>query len=639
MLTQRQKNIVFYLLKSVKPITARWIAKQLGVSDRTIRKECKDIQIESSSLGFELHLIRGKGYQIQINDEELFNSEFNVQIEKENGPLFTDFTDQHTRVVYLLKQFLLNNGYIKLEYFEEEMFVSKSTIQNDLKQVRKILASYHLKLLHRPHYGLYIHGDEYQKRLCLANYMHNQQLNSDSNRSQLLVFKEDLYKKIHTIIIKKVNQYKIEISDISLENLATHITIACKRIEEGFLIEDTEGNHLEAFSFEKIVAKEIVQEVEAITDLLFPATEINYIVIHLAGTKLIHKDSLTAYSKLDEVESIMECMLSRLKREMDWDLYHDYEFIQAMILHIRPAMNRLRYKMNIRNPLLQAIKFKYPLAFEGAVIASKCMKDYLTMEIGEHEIAYLALHIGVALERMKSKNRKAKRVILVCASGVGSAKLLYYRLENIFEQEIEIADTINYYRLEGYDLSSIDFIISTVPIKEPVGIPIQIVSTFLEETDITGIRKHLSAAIKMNDSYLDSKRIFLKQNLDTREEVIHFLCENLSNQNLVTEGYEELVLDRENAAPTSFGNLIAVPHPTIPVTKETFWTFCTLNRPIAWSNNQMVQLVCLLNISAVKKGELDKMYRKLISIMEDQQLVQQLIHCEEIEDFIRLLNE
>nr|MBU5238027.1 helix-turn-helix domain-containing protein [Vibrio cholerae] len=64
MLTQRQKNIVFYLLKSVKPVTARWIAKHLGVSDRTIRKECKDIQIESSSLGFELHLIRGKGYQI-----------------------------------------------------------------------------------------------------------------------------------------------------------------------------------------------------------------------------------------------------------------------------------------------------------------------------------------------------------------------------------------------------------------------------------------------------------------------------------------------------------------------------------------------------------------------------------------------
>ncbi|WP_400243778.1 transcription antiterminator [Niallia sp. JL1B1071] len=637
MLTQRQKNIIFFLVKSAKPVTARWIAKQLGVSDRTIRKELKDVQRESSSLGFELNLIRGKGYQIQIKDEELFNREFNVLIDDGNGPLYTDFTVQNNRVMYLLKQFLLDNGYIKLEVFEEKMFVSKSTIQNDLKEVRKILEYYHLELLNRPHYGLYIHGDEYRKRLCLANYIHNQQTGLDSNRDQLPIFKVEVYKKIHSIIIGKVNHYKIEISDISLENLATHITIACKRIEQGFLIDYIEGNLLEEFSFEKIVAKEIVREVEVSTGLIFPDTEINYIVIHLVGTKLIHKESLTAYSKLDEVESIMSCMLYRLKKEMNWDFYHDHEFIQAMILHLRPAMNRLRYKMNIRNPLLQDIKFKYPLAFEGAVIASKCMKEYLAMDIGEHEMAYLALHIGVALERMKSKDKKVKRIILVCASGVGSAKLLYYRLENIFEQALEIVDTINYYRLEAYDLSSIDFIISTVPIKEE-GIPVQLVSTFLEDSDIREIRKHLSVATEMNDNYLDSRRIFLKQDLHTREDVIHFLCDNLYKQNLVTEGYEELVLERENSAPTSFGNLVAIPHPSIPVTNETFWTICILKRPIAWSNNQMVQLVCLLNISATKKGELDKMYRKLIAIMEDQELVQQLINCDQVEEIIRLLN-
>ncbi|MED4965186.1 hypothetical protein, partial [Heyndrickxia coagulans] len=30
----------------------------------------------------------------------------------------------------------------------------------------------------------------------------------------------------------------MEISDISLENLATHISIACRRIREGFVIEE-----------------------------------------------------------------------------------------------------------------------------------------------------------------------------------------------------------------------------------------------------------------------------------------------------------------------------------------------------------------------------------------------------------------
>lgn len=73
--------------------------------------------------------------------------------------------------------------------------------------------------------------------------------------------------------------------------------------------------------------------------------------------------------------------------------------------------------MNIRNPLLNDIKVNFPAAFEGALIASKCINNFLEVEVGEHEVAFIALHIGVALERMKNKNKKIKRVILVCASG------------------------------------------------------------------------------------------------------------------------------------------------------------------------------------------------------------------------------
>lgn len=72
-------------------------------------------------------------------------------------------------------------------------------------------------------------------------------------------------------------------------------------------------------------------------------------------------------------------------------------------------MNRIRYKMNIRNPLLKEIKINFPAAFEGALIASKCINNFLDLEVGEHEVAFIALHIGAALERMKSKNKKGQK--------------------------------------------------------------------------------------------------------------------------------------------------------------------------------------------------------------------------------------
>ncbi|OMD90210.1 PTS sugar transporter [Paenibacillus odorifer] len=637
--SKRQKEILLYLINSNQPVTAAWIAKELNVSDRTIRNDLKELQNISAIIGLKIELIRGKGFAAKITDINLFHQEFGDLTSDKISYTTIDFSEQDNRVFYLLNRFLLKNNYIKLATIEDEMFVSKSTIQNDLKEVRKILENYNLSIVNRPHYGLYIEGDEFMKRICLSNYLYKREEELDPTHVSSSLFDKDTYKKVKEIIVDKVNNYKIEISDISLDNLAIHLIIACKRIEEGFLIDNPSVHLKEDYPFEKIVSQEIVKEIEDFTGLEFPDSEINYVIIHLVGTKLLPKESLSEYSKLDEVGTIVRCILNRLKNESNWDFNGDVEFIQALTLHIRPAMNRIRYKMNIRNPLLKEIKINFPAAFEGALIASKCINNFLDLEVGEHEVAFIALHIGVALERMKSKNKKVKRVILVCASGVGSAKLLYYRLINLFENKIHVVNTISYYKLAETDLSSIDLVISTIPIKENIGIPVHVVKTFLDDTDLDQIRNLLSSSEQPGEAhiYLDPFRIFVKKELTTKESVIHFLSSELIKQGLVPDHYESLVLEREVLAPTSFGNLVAIPHPTTPVTKETFWTLCTLKRPIRWNDKQMVQLICLLNIKEGNSGDLDSMYKKLGSLIEDKEIVEQILVKDSAEEILELL--
>ncbi|OME14834.1 PTS sugar transporter [Paenibacillus odorifer] len=637
--SKRQKEILLYLINSNQPVTAAWISKELNVSDRTIRNDLKELQNISSGLGLKIELIRGKGFAAKITDINLFHQEFGDLTSDKISYTTIDFSEQDNRIFYLLNRFLLKNNYIKLATIEDEMFVSKSTIQNDLKEVRKILENYNLSIVNRPHYGLYIEGDEFMKRICLSNYLYKREEELDPTHMSSSLFDKDTYKKVKEIIVDKVNNYKIEISDISLDNLAVHLIIACKRIEEGFLIDNPSVHLKEDYPFEKIVSQEIVKEIEDFTGLEFPDSEINYVIIHLVGTKLLPKESLSEYSKLDEVGTIVRCILNRLKNESNWDFNGDVEFIQALTLHIRPAMNRIRYKMNIRNPLLKEIKINFPAAFEGALIASKCINNFLDLEVGEHEVAFIALHIGAALERMKSKNKKVKKVILVCASGVGSAKLLYYRLINLFENKIHVVNTISYYKLAETDLSSIDLVISTIPIKENIGIPVHVVKTFLDDTDLDQIRNLLSSSEQPGEAhiYLDPFRIFVKKELTTKESVIHFLSSELIKQGLVPDHYESLVLEREVLAPTSFGNLVAIPHPTTPVTKETFWTLCTLKRPIRWNDKQMVQLICLLNIKEGNSGDLDSMYKKLGSLIDDKEIVEQILVKDSAEEILELL--
>lgn len=640
MVSKRQRDIVLSLIKAKEPVTAEWMAKELGVSDRTIRTEIKELQSQGSSVGIIIESVRGKGYLLEIKDYEVFEKEYNSNANDAIDEHKSDFSEQENRFLYILKRFLLEKEPIKIESLEEELFVSKPKIQNDLKAVREILERYQLKLVTRPHYGTRVEGDEYMKRLCLSNNIlsRNRNLIIESNSFQVL--DEKLFEKIKEIIIKKVNEYKIEISDIALENLATHITIGCKRIEEGFVIENLEDDLTGKYPFEKIVANEIVKEVEAFTGFKFPQSEINYIIVHLLGTKLIHRDMLKEFSQFDELGSIIHCMLERLKTELNWDLHEDEEFIQSLTLHIRPAMNRLRYNMNIRNPLLNEIKRKYPSAFEGAAIASRCIEEYLKIEVGEHEIAYIALHMGVALERMKTRQKRLKRVIVVCASGVGSARLLYYRLQNVFKDEIDIVASTNYYQLKEYDLSSIDFIISTIPIKEDIVVPVQVVNTFLGEEDIENIREGLSPVKKNEEqSYLDESRVFIHKDFEDKEGVIRFLCEELYKQNLVSKDYVNLVLERESLAPTSFGNLVAIPHPLSPETEETFWTICTLKKPIEWTDKYLVQFICLLNIRKVPNNDdLDSMYKRLLALIENSATVKKILKSKSAEEIIKILN-
>ncbi|KPC98159.1 putative licABCH operon regulator [Geobacillus sp. BCO2] len=128
--------------------------------------------------------------------------------------------------------------------------------------------------------------------------------------------------------------------------------------------------------------------------------------------------------------------------------------------------------------------------------------------------------------------------MIVCASGVGSAKLLFYRLQRIFGDEIKIVSSTNYYQLRDWDLSAIDLIISTIPIQENIGVPVQVVSPLLNEQDVEEIRQRLlDRKVGEKENYLDESRVFIHKDFEDKESVIRFICQELYKQGLVSEYY------------------------------------------------------------------------------------------------------
>lgn len=633
MLNARMTVIIRELMKAHTPLTSEYLANVLDVTSRTVRNDMKELESTVSDFGASIKSIRGTGYKLFVHDDQLFRHLLQEVTEKDNNIEIPTLPEE--RVQYIVKRLLLTE-YIKLDDLADELFISKSTLQNDLKDVKGQFRRYGITIDKRPNFGLKLNGTEFKLRLCMADYLFDHIENQLDAASEIdPIFSKESLAIIRSIILEQINLNQIALSDIGLNNLVIHIAIAYNRIKNEKYV--TLTHELEELQEQKqyTVAQEIVDQLEKELEVDFPETEVGYITIHLLGTKMVthlHLNEVEIQGIIDnQIYGVVQVILDTIDRELNLLIKDDQELFVAMCLHLRPAIHRFQYGINLPNPLIEDIKSKYPVAFQAAIIAGMVLKRELKIEINENEMGYLALHLGAAIENKKAVHQP-KRCIIVCASGVGSARLLASKIHSKFGAKIDIVGTTDFYKINQISLHAIDFLISTIPISMPLSIPVIQVNTILGGKDLEKIEHLLIEGIDQKSKFIREELVFLQKAFETREEVLKFLVVNLQSMGLVDEHYLDNVLAREALSPTSYGNFVAIPHPVTPQTDSTFWTICTLQKPIDWGGKR-VQFVCLLNVEKNSSIELQSMYDHLVEIIDNSQVVQQLIKCKTYKEF------
>lgn len=641
MLNSRMQMILRKLMAATSPITGKYLANSNQVTSRTTRDDVKGLDKVLSSHGASIEAIMGKGYQLEITDKPLFHIFLkSLSIEERKGHAFIPKTPEE-RITYMIKRLLLSESHIKLDDLADEIYVSRSTIQNDLIQVKQILADYNITVDSKPNHGLKVSGNELKLRFCMAEYIfdRNEELCQRLAGQHFTLLPRDVLDAISEIIMRQIKTHQITLSDIAINNLLIHIAIAYKRIKSGYhvtLYKTDMQEILEQAEYQ--VAAEIVREVEEELQVDFPQEETAYIAIHLLGTKMLSQTNAgdkVVEQVMDEIIlNIVSGALDRIESELNLGIKEDKELIIALCLHLKPAVNRYKYGMNIRNPLIEDIKKNYPLAFEAGIIAGLAIEAQTETIINENEIGYLALHIGAAIERRKLKT-DVKRCLIVCASGLGTAKLIYYKLQTQFGSSLDIVGTTEYYKLHNYHLKEIDFIVSSIPIEEKLPVPVIEVNAILGNQDIQKIEKFIVDK-QMVYTYFKESLTFLQKDFATKEALLAFLHKRLVDKGFVDNTFLDAINEREKVAPTSFGNLVAIPHPITPQSDETFLSICTLKKPINW-NGKAVQFICVLSVKKNSQEDLQAMYELLGKVIDHPQIVQQLIKAKSYEDFMKIL--
>ena len=137
-LSLRQRKLVHYLQLQSAYTTGQELASQLQVSARTIRNDIAEINQILNGTGIRIASKRSEGYLLVSSNQDQL---------KELSRTSSSFLSRDERVRHIAFRLCLSDEPVNLYDLEDEMFISRTTLEHDLHVLRAdyILPAPHIK--------------------------------------------------------------------------------------------------------------------------------------------------------------------------------------------------------------------------------------------------------------------------------------------------------------------------------------------------------------------------------------------------------------------------------------------------------------------------------------------------------------
>ncbi|HEM6154812.1 TPA: BglG family transcription antiterminator [Streptococcus suis] len=649
MLNTKEKMILQYLYQHQNGFsTSKVLAEHLSYTDRTIRTYIKKLisEISEEEAGFTILSKQGYGYQLNISDEEKYH-----RFLSENQLVFgMDYSDAENRYKQILNKLIFEEECILFDDLADQLFVSRSTLSHDFKHIRKQLASYGLTIESKPYRGVYVVGEERQKRHFIIDYFFSEHfyqnihhfLTNDNSLALPLSFEE-----LTIVVLDECRDSQLNLSDYIIQNLVIHLGLAIQRYQKGFKISPVTIDR-KRYAKELTVATKIARRLSNRLEPknMIPDEEVAYIALHL-----ISKTQLEAEKSSDRLllrQALFE-VLGRYDDAHGYQFSHDFSLIEGLLTHLEVLRERLQHNLHIDNPLLEDIKTTYHDIFNLTQSLMAELSVFHSYTLSESEIAYVALHLMASLERQKEKYKL--NVLVICATGYGSAQMLKNRIKNELGQQVSIADVIGYYDLDNQKLQGIDVIMSTIDLSGLVfKIPVITVSVFLTDQEVKEVKKRLknlrpspqqlsvvkkeTSLEKYFDHYFSEQRFLVLESAE-KENLLRQMISQLENDSLENQQeFYKLVERREHLSTLVFDKDIAVPHPLKPVSEKHTISVAVIKEGLDWEEGyDKIRLVFLVSPSIYSNEGLSTITNRLVDLVDLPDVKESLVSSPDFETF------
>lgn len=618
----RQLAILKELSCNTTYITQQELCDKFHIQPRTLRDDIKNIRNQLATHGASIIQKYNQGYILQVDQETSF---FNFLKQQFSTNEHQYPQTQQERIIFYIRYLLIHPSYISNQQLADEIFISKSTLQQDLKLVKKALQPYHLTLQTKLGYGVKISGNEADIRHCLFDYYFTY-----TTPKKHQVFSKQRKQHLEQLITTIFEQHHFQLVDVGFSNLIIHLLITLYRIEHGTYLKQSISLDQQANHEEITIANHICDQLEQHYHLEIPMEERQYIALHLIGKR--------SYSIEDEqyirpeILNAINHIFTLIKKQFHLDLTGNIDLFTALALHIQPMLDRANYHISIPIAPIENIVTKYPLAYELSLETIHHLSTIFHIEIDPQEVSFLTLHYALALQKQE---KTQKRVLIVCSSGMGTAKLLHHQISTILAQYPVIIETKALFGLSTSILDQYDLVFTTIPISIPTKTNIIPIHYDLSQIDHQAITQAYTTTIQNHAvlGCLDEHLFFNHKTFKDKWECIDFMINALQQQIPVPENCHNLVYEREKLSSTNIGNHIAIPHPSQLIFEETKLVICLLDQPLLWDHSDVsiVILLCLKNDS----GQSTQLFQGVFSIFLNPQNIHTLLQHPTYDQLIR----
>lgn len=471
-LNNRSIAILGDLLSHSDYLKLKVLSEKYKVTDRTIRYDIQKISDFLEENGFE-RVENKHQFGVKLIMSERLKSFLQRYLKEQDAEVYFYSREERKNIMALM--LLESDLPMTIRDFEKYFLISKNTVLKELDELESWFESVEIDMIRKPRIGIYIECSELKKRLAIMDIIDQtigseEVLNYVNERTaftKLDHFKFDiLFSKIDLEFLndliktaeKNLDRY---FTDEGYSNLMTHIALMIKRIllDKNVNLPKIKPEGL-IYTREYIQARRLVQSIEKKYAIQVPEEETRFIALHLLGTQVLKTTVISDDGLGQAVDEMIDGFIDIYKLDVK-DERHELKV--HLIMHLRPAIYRMAIGLKTKNPLHKQVLDEYEDLYANIDGLIKNLEIYLGFEIDEEEKTNITLHFGAFLEKIHYTPPDKPRVVLVCASGIGTASMIASQIKKLYD--CEIVKKLSARDVDSLKRQDYDYIISTININ------------------------------------------------------------------------------------------------------------------------------------------------------------------------------